>query len=79
MSAPENPPVFPIPEQRDADGNGLVEGAPGMTLRDWFAGQALIGLMADSPWADPDHKAAYAYNAADAMLAARTQSKETPQ
>ena len=37
MSAPENPPVFPIPEQRDADGNGLVQCAPGMTLRDWVA------------------------------------------
>lgn len=46
----------------------------GMTLRDWFAGQALAGLLADptlghgdtcGEWADR------AYKFADAMLAAR--------
>lgn len=31
MSDPENPPAFPN----------------GMTLRDWFAGQALAGIMAN--------------------------------
>jgi hypothetical protein len=51
----------------------------GMTLRDWFAGQALAGLLAavpkDTPWLDTDHLASLAYDAADAMLTAR---KETP-
>lgn len=38
MSAPENPPAFPFPEIRDADGCGILQGSTGMTLRDWFAG-----------------------------------------
>jgi hypothetical protein len=42
---------------------------PGMTLRDWFAGQALMGFLAagecGSGWADD------AYEMADAMLKAR--------
>ena len=41
---------------------------PGMTLRDWFAGQALIG------WWGPDDKqvtAVMAYRMADAMMQAR--------
>lgn len=46
----------------------------GMTLRDWFAGQAMAAFIASN-----DHEAGdritdipeYAYNVADAMLAAR--------
>lgn len=43
---------------------------PGMTLRDWFAGQALVGLLAGSPDADcgPSGYANDAYSMADAML-----------
>lgn len=54
---------------------------PGMSLRDWFAGQALAGMMAmpnfengnfhnncGEPFAGP---AGYAYRMADAMIAAR--------
>ena len=47
-------------------GNGM-----GMTLRDWFAGQALAGLMASSTtdnWVLPDI-AREALGAADAMIA----------
>jgi hypothetical protein len=45
----------------------------GMSLRDWFAGQALAGLLAGSPDADcgPKGYAADAYGMADAMIAAR--------
>jgi hypothetical protein len=32
-------PIHPLPEVRGHDGCGLVEGWPGMSLRDWFAGQ----------------------------------------
>ena len=48
----------------------------GMSLRDWFAGQALAGLMSD-PGLRPcsveefEHMAARLYQVADAMLAAR--------
>lgn len=43
----------------------------GMTLRDYFAGQAFIGMMMKDPWGHPGTRAAYCYEAADAMLAAR--------
>lgn len=47
-----------------------------MSLRDWFAGQALAGILAGSntggTWADD---ARSAYLAADAMLAARKTSQ----
>lgn len=52
--------------------------AHGMSLRDWFAGQALVGLMSD-PGMRPDnldeftHMAARLYQVADAMIAARKQ------
>ena len=37
---PDNPYAFPFPTNHPAHG--------GMTLRDWFAGQALMGLIARS-------------------------------
>jgi len=44
----------------------------GMTLRDWFAGQALAGVLANSPRDLYEHDyAVFAYKCADAMLAAR--------
>jgi hypothetical protein len=44
----------------------------GMTLRDWFAGQALAGLLADPDRNGSDNQyAKVAYSLADAMLAAR--------
>lgn len=58
-------PAFPI-EFNSMDYNR------GMSLRDWFAGQALAGLLADPEMnADPHPTARCAYNYADAMLAAR--------
>lgn len=65
--APENPPAFPTPN--------LNGGMAGMSLRDYFAGQALLGLamrdgigMGDAPRAG---LATWAYAMADAMIAAR--------
>ena len=47
----------------------------GMSLRDWFAGQALVALAGFESWADPssrpDSTARMAYTIADAMLKAR--------
>lgn len=63
-------PAFPVSWDMDGDRVAM----PGMSLRDWFAGQVLAGL-----WANPrddytvarEDKAVEAYRQADAMLAAR--------
>jgi anaerobic selenocysteine-containing dehydrogenase len=51
------------------DADGMRTYQPGMTLRDWLAGQALAG------WVDQGHShrdaAKHAYDMADAMLAER--------
>lgn len=79
MSAPENPPAFPqhvVPAYRQ------VPEIWGMSLRDWFAGQALSGQLAFSP-SDAFEKvhfekdvAELCYRFADAMLAARQPSNQ---
>ena len=67
MSKPNGGPAFPIPDE-----------AAGMTLRDWFAGKALEGLLAGEPDAGNYHErmassetAERAYELADAMLKAK--------
>jgi hypothetical protein len=37
VSAPKNPPAFPVSDVRSPDGCGLREGSPGMGLREYFA------------------------------------------
>lgn len=53
------------------------ESKPGMSLRDWFAGQALIGLLAHG-LANKEKIAGHAYDYADAMLAERAKGDQTP-
>lgn len=50
----------------------------GMTLRDYFAAAALQGQMAGADWGDcsPHVASARAYKYADAMLAAREQTRK---
>jgi len=76
MSTPINDggPAFPqacpemcIPGQTDRE-------TQGMTLRDWFAGQALSSLRVGD-WTECKDGAQYCYDYADAMLAARTGTK----
>ncbi len=70
-------PAFPcVDYTRAADGVGvsIMTITGGMTLRDWFAGQALSGMMANSQGnrqLHEGHWAEYAYTQADAMLVAR--------
>lgn len=78
MSTPINDggPAFPGVETRfdKFDGERYIGSYGGMTLRDWFAGQALGALVKEAlEW---DHKswaatAEHAYIIADAMLSAR--------
>ncbi len=76
---PENPPAF---AHAGIPSNFRATAQQGMSLRDWFAGQALIALLHPT-FAKATHAAreegesvvqnlaAVAYAAADAMLAAR--------
>ena len=77
---PENPPAFPNDEPDINSGHyegryEILAHYPGMSLRDWFAGMALHGIIAqplDSACAfDPGLCAMSAFEYADAMLTAR--------
>ncbi|MDZ7892364.1 MAG: hypothetical protein U5L73_11480 [Rhodoferax sp.] len=70
MSAQDNSgPAFPTLEE-----HGFNQGMPGMSLRDYFAAQALTGMLADPNLkAMPDEFARRSYALADAMLEARQQ------
>ena len=79
----DNPPAFP----RTGEGFGSPKyDTPGMSLRDWFAGQALAGLMANGnmPFApdyaecEPEQIGCAAFDIADAMLAARATPPAEP-
>jgi hypothetical protein len=69
--------AFPVLDNARADGSGsLVCFDGGMTLRDYFAGQALAGLTRDphfDEWSDYEKKlyAHECYAIANAMLAER--------
>lgn len=78
MSTPKDGgPAFPQSLERDVHGN-LVTPADlhptelvcGMSLRDWFAGQALCGYLAD-PNTSSRYAARVAYRVADQMLKER--------
>ncbi len=66
-------PAFPVTE------GPSLSGWYGMTLRDWFAGQALAGLIANECLATTPEgimgDARRVYSMADAMLAARKEPK----
>ncbi len=75
MSTPINDggPAFPVDHKflRQTASLAEIKIACGMTLRDYFAGQALAGLLADSNASSRSLYAKDAYDLADAMLAAR--------
>jgi hypothetical protein len=76
---PENPRA--LPSSFDREGY-LPSYNSGMSLRDWFAGQALAGIMSlhQDPAKDhtnlQKHIAIYCYRVADAMLAEREKERE---
>jgi len=66
-------PAFPFIQWRSPDGMISVKSTDGMSLRDHFAGQALVGLLStystdEVAW---EKVASRSYGIADAMLAAR--------
>ena len=64
-------PAFPIHARLTAP-DGVAW--RGMSLRDWFAGQALVGLVINPSTCSPDCPISHrAYELADAMLIAREQ------
>lgn len=72
MSKNDGGPTFPH-QFESAQGHPRFEESTGMSLRDWFAGQALAGLHANPIWDDASHATAaqVCFDAADAMLAQR--------
>ena len=66
-------PAFPLAPCGTGDPrDGMAGGSEGMTLRDWFAGMALQGIIASGRvCVDHADAARDAYCYADAMLAAR--------
>jgi hypothetical protein len=82
MSAPnDGGSAFPHPGYHGVDGKFVDVPHVGMTLRDWFAGQALAGFCANpvgiSNWS-PDGIAQDAYKIADSMLVERTVEEVKP-
>jgi hypothetical protein len=65
-------PAFPNPEM-SVSHFGHAEGYTGMSLRDYFAGQALVGLLAGHYSDFPREAPIKAYQIADAMLARRAE------
>ena len=76
-------PAFPIPDERDpVTGEGIIQGSSGMSLRDWFAGQAVVACIQKCVPQECDTGenmeqmfARKAFLVADAMLAARAAAK----
>lgn len=76
MSAPidDGGPAFPRSGSNWDEGTTTRKYGPavrGMSLRDWFAGQALAGFVAANWEARTSDLATWSYETADAMLAER--------
>ena len=69
----ENPQAFPSDTEFEWSGGTKRETHTGMTLRDYFAGQALVGMLKhQEAFENPDKTGAWAYEYADAMLEERS-------
>lgn len=66
-----SPPAFPNPEVRGPDVQGFQAASWGMSLRDYFAGQALVGIIAHHGSGNCDQDARRAYETADEMIKQR--------
>lgn len=71
-------PAFAKPGRANSVGEKVEDAQIGMSLRDWFAGQALAGLCANThAWEEVSQSefARRSYEHADAMLQARTEGR----
>jgi DNA-directed RNA polymerase delta subunit len=72
--------AFPLNGHMGADGHFIELPTNGMTLRDWFAGQAIMSatMMENQSRKEPTYKgiATRAYMLADAMIEAREGGKQ---
>ena len=67
-----NIPAFPVYPRIEAGKSSQINGAVGMTLRDYFAAKAMQGMMADYTRAfETAEISEWAYKIADAMLKER--------
>lgn len=69
-------PAFPVPNARGVDAINkpfTLLGSQGMTLRQWYAGQAMQGLIAADAAGQISVDVKYAWQYADQMLAAEIQ------
>lgn len=64
-------PAFPLVKQKIGYHADVVKDSEGLSIRDYFAGQALAGLMTLRSSSSPEGYAQSAYMAADAMLKER--------
>lgn len=73
--------AFPHPVEFDPNGQLVSHGSFGMSLRDYFAGQAMTGMLSNSSclaeqaWKSDKCLAEWCYKAADAMIAERNKGK----
>lgn len=63
--------AFPVMELLGRNGDVAIYAETGMTLRDYFAGQAITVMMGTAK--DMEQAAFWAYETADAMLKARSE------
>lgn len=81
MAVDNGGPAFPMASGPEARVNEATHCNEGMSLRDWFAGQAIAGILANAGEyggvsLPADEKAAqWVYRYADAMLAERNKER----
>lgn len=72
-----NPQAFPTPTVLAPDGSTEQHGNPGMTLRDYFAAQAMAGILAKYTSPATSDLAKWAVGYADALI--KELAKATPE
>jgi len=67
-------PAFPSEQGQSVDGTWNPTYSSGMSLRDYFAGQALAGICSDNEATDVEWIARWCWKVADVMMKSREES-----